>query len=271
MSRSKVLLVAVVVAVLAGGAGAALAATGAQPEQASAPTPQELGPTTSHDLEFVPVEPCRLADTRQAGGILANNASRSFLVAGSAGIGAQGGNDDGCGVPEGALAAELTIISASATGPGFLRAYPFGGVPTATILAYQNGPNLLNTGTIALCEGDCDSDLTIKSFQASTHVIIDVNGYFMPNRFASVNPDGTLADGSRVVDTERVSEGLYAVTFDSDLTGCAALVTGGDTTNQADMWARVNTDEPTVVDVDIENPANPAVQQDNEFYLHVVC
>ena len=61
------------------------------------------------------------------------------------------------------------------------------------------------------------------------------------------------------------------MTFDSDLTGCAAIATGSDTTNQADMWARVSTDDPTVVEVDIENPANPNTQQDNEFFLHVVC
>ena len=129
-------------------------------------------------------------------------------------------------MPEGALAAELTIISADATAPGFLRAYPFGGSPTATILAYQNGPNLLNTGTVALCEGTCASDLSVKSFQASTQVIIDVNGYYMPNRFASVDGTGALVSGARVEDTNRVSEGLYSVTFDSDLTGCAAIATG---------------------------------------------
>ena len=192
MTRSKVLLGAVLVAVLAGGTGAALAATGARAEQAPAPTPQALGPTTTHDLEFVPVEPCRLADTRQSGGIVANNTGRNFLIKGSTGIAAQGGNSGGCGVPEGALAAELTIISASASGPGLLRAYPFGGVPTATILAYQSGANLLNTGTLALCDGDCDSDLTIRSYQANTHVIIDVNGYYVPNRFAVIN----AADGA---------------------------------------------------------------------------
>ena len=118
-----------------GGAGRDRRPRGAAP----APTPQALGPTTTHDLEFVPVEPCRLADTRQSGGIVANNTGRNFLIKGSTGIAAQGGNSGGCGIPEGALAAELTIISASASGPGLLRAYPFGGVPTATILAYQSG------------------------------------------------------------------------------------------------------------------------------------
>jgi hypothetical protein len=271
MTRSKVLLGAVLVAVLAGGTGAALAATGARVEQAPAPTPQALGPTTTHDLEFVPVEPCRLADTRQGGGIVANGTSRSFLVRGDTGFPAQGGTSGGCGVPDGALAAELTIISASASGPGLLRAYPFGGVPTATILAYQSGANLLNTGTIALCDGTCASDLTIKSFQANTQVIVDVNGYYMPNRFAVVAADGTLGSSAGVVSSARTATGVYEVTFDDDLTGCAAIASGSDDGNQADMWARVSTDDPSVVELDVEAPATANQQQDNGFFLHVVC
>jgi hypothetical protein len=274
MSRSKVLLVAVVIAVLAGGAGAALAATGGAAKAARTPAPRALGPTTSHDLEFVPVAPCRIADTRSSGGALANGATRNFLVSGSTGFSGQGGTSTGCGVPEGALAAELTIISADASGPGLLRAFPFGGQPTATILAYQNGPNLLNTGTIALCDPSattCTSDLSVKSFQASTQVIVDVNGYYMPNRFAFVNEDGTLLSGSRVTSVVRTGVGAYDVTMDDDVTDCALLVTGSDENNQADIWARQSDTLPNVVQIDAESPDTANVQQDNEFFLHVVC
>ena len=114
MSRSKVLLVAVVIAVLAGGAGASLAATGGRAQQAPAPEPQALGPTTSHDLEFVPVDPCRLADTRLGGGDRRQQHGAELPVRGTASFTAQGGTSGGCGVPDGALAAELTVISADA-------------------------------------------------------------------------------------------------------------------------------------------------------------
>jgi hypothetical protein len=277
MSRSKVLLVAVAVALLAGGAGAAMAASGsgAPTAAARAVSPRAgLGPTTDHDLEFVPVAPCRLADTRLGGGALANNATRNFLVTGDTGFSGQGGTSTGCGVPDGALAAELTIISADASGPGLLRAFPFGGQPTATILAYQNGPNLLNTGTVALCDPSqtsCSSDLSVKSFQASTQVIIDVNGYYIPNHFAFVAPDGTINAGAGVVSVDHTGTGAYDVTFDKDVTGCALLSSPSDNANQADMWARQSDADPAVVQMDIEKPDQANVQQDNEFFLHIVC
>ena len=119
MSRSKVLLVAVVIAVLAGGAAHRWPPSEGV-RQAPAPEPQALGPTTSHDLEFVPVDPCRARhppgrDRRcQRDAELPRHRERAGFLA-------QGGTSGGCGVPDGKLAAELTIISADATGPGFLR------------------------------------------------------------------------------------------------------------------------------------------------------
>jgi hypothetical protein len=277
MSRSKVLFVAVVVALLAGGAGMAVAANGSSAPAARSVSPRAGGATTSHDLQFVPVNPCRLADTRLAGGALGNNVARSFLVTGGSGFSLQGGNSSGCGIPDGALAAELTIISADASGPGLLRAYPFGGQPTATILAYQKGPNLLNTGTIALCDPSqtsCTSDLTVKSFQASTQVIIDVNGYYVPNYYAFIDLDGSLISGAGVASSGRttgVDTGGYTVVFDRDVTGCALLASPSDDNNQADIWARQSAGDPNAVELDVEAPATANVQQDNEVFLHVVC
>src|ERR1700748_2846374 len=100
MSRSKVLFVAVVVALLAGGAGMAVAANGrATPTGARAVSPRAGGATTGHDLQFVPINPCRVADTRLATGALGNNASKNFLVRGTAGFTTQGGTSGGCCIP----------------------------------------------------------------------------------------------------------------------------------------------------------------------------
>ena len=63
--------------------------------------------------------------------------------------------------------------------------------------------------------------------------------------------------------------GEYTVTFDSDLTA-RSVATGSDTTNQVDMWARVSTDDPTRSSSTSRTQLTP-VQQDNEFFLHVVC
>ncbi|MBV9951727.1 MAG: hypothetical protein JO291_07230, partial [Acidimicrobiia bacterium] len=104
-----------------------------------------------------------------------------------------------------------------------------------------------------------------------TQVIIDVNGYYIPNHFAFIAPDGTLNSGAGVVSTAHPGTGSYTVTFDKDLTGCAALATPSDNANQADIWARVSTDDPTTVELDVEKPDQANVQQDNEVFLHVVC
>ena len=183
MSRSKVLLVAVVIAVLAGGAGASLAATGGRAQQAPAPEPQALGPTTSHDLEFVPVDPCRLADTAwPVGSSPANGAELPRHR--ERRLHRPGRHLRRLRRARRQLAAELTIIIGRRHGPGLPAGVPVRRGADGDDPAYQNGPNLLNTGTVALCEGTCAADLSIKSFQASTQVIIDVNGYYIPNRFA---------------------------------------------------------------------------------------
>ena len=67
------------------------------------------------DLSFTPVAPCRILDTRLAGGPLAPGAPRSFVVAGTAGFGAQGGREGGCGIPAGAAAVEMNFVVVSPT------------------------------------------------------------------------------------------------------------------------------------------------------------
>src|SRR5689334_11700721 len=54
-----------------------------------------LGDSNS-DLIFVPVPPCRIIDTRLAGGPIAANSTRSFKVNGVDAFQAQGGKDGGC-------------------------------------------------------------------------------------------------------------------------------------------------------------------------------
>ena len=53
---------------------------------------------------FVPITPCRIADTRLGGGIVTGSSTRSFYVAGTVGFAPQGGKSGGCGVPLGATA-----------------------------------------------------------------------------------------------------------------------------------------------------------------------
>jgi hypothetical protein len=86
--------------------------------------PLNLGDTNA-DLVYTPVNPCRIIDTRVAGGALTGGTpgpTRQFKVAGSAGFDAQGGNVSGCGVPIGATAVLVNFVAVNAQGAGTMRA-----------------------------------------------------------------------------------------------------------------------------------------------------
>src|SRR5439155_20945669 len=89
------------------------------------------------DLTFTPVTPCRLADTRNAGGALASFAARSFSATDATMINAAGGNAAGCGIPAGPTGLALTITAVAPTQPGNLIAYAYGAaVPLAGALHF---------------------------------------------------------------------------------------------------------------------------------------
>jgi hypothetical protein len=147
----------------------------------------------THDLAYTPVPPCRIVDTRVAGGPLLPGAVRSFLVAGTGGFAGQGGTATGCGVPFGpATAAVINFVAVQATGPGNLRAWPFAGpVPTASIINYTLFPglNLANGLVQPLCAAGaalCDRDIHVQADVSATHVVADVLGYFSQFPKASV-------------------------------------------------------------------------------------
>ncbi len=128
--------------------------------------------------------PCRVVDTRAsgAGGAFGANQTRSFQVAGSgAGFAAQGGAAGGCGIPDGAVAVEVSISAVGPSGDGFARAWPAGTtLPNATFLNYRSGASITNTGTVPLAVGASTADLSVAAFGAGTHVVVDVQGYFFP-------------------------------------------------------------------------------------------
>jgi len=119
---------------------------------------------------FFTVTPCRVADTRNAAGpwggpALAANTDRNFIVAGI------------CGIPASADAVSLNVTVVSPTAAGALRIYPGGyAFPLASAINYRPGQTRANNGSYALGSGS----LGIRCDQVSgtTHVIIDVSGYY---------------------------------------------------------------------------------------------
>lgn len=158
---------------------------------------------------YAPVLPCRVVDTRiqpsrptviNETGTFAPGNQRSFQVSGSGGpqFAAQGGVANGCGIPAGTTAVELSITAVGPSGNGFVRAFPHGqSAPNATFLSYSAGEGVTNTGTVTLTGTDSGVDLSVLNLGASTNIVIDVFGFFIPragSRYIPVTP-------CRVLDT----------------------------------------------------------------------
>src|SRR5258708_6493643 len=121
---------------------------------------------------FVPITPCRMADTRNANGPLGGPAlvaqtSRDFAVPTS-----------GCNIPVTVSAYSLNI-SVVPRGPlGYLTAYPAGQpAPLAATLTSTDGQIRSNASIVAAGTGGAISVFTTDP----TDMVIDINGYFVPN------------------------------------------------------------------------------------------
>jgi hypothetical protein len=175
------------------------------------------------DLLFVPLPPCRIIDTRFAGGKMAPSEKRDFEVAGTANFEAQGGNPGGCGVPLGATEPEaaavaINFIAVEPGGGGHLVAWEFNQTePFASIINYANvGLNIAN-GVIVPIAGvsTIDKDLSIRAAVSPTHVVADVTGYF--TRF----PVGQFEGGLK----SQVVIGTNTTLVDLGDGGCHQLLT----------------------------------------------
>lgn len=199
-------------------------------------TAQALGDADS-DLLFVPVSPCRIIDTRLAGGRIAPGPGgvRHFEVAGTTGFEAQGGQAGGCGIPLSAgatplaTAAVINFVAVGPLGPGHLRAWEFGQTPpNASIINYTNvaGLNIAN-GVIVPIAGlaSIDKDLSIDANTSATFIVADVTGYF--TRFPIEQFQGGLK--STVVTTQNVTVTSMADGACKELNSCTVTADSAGT------------------------------------------
>jgi hypothetical protein len=155
---------------------------------------------TQSDLVYTPVTPCRIFDTRIAGGPMASGSIRSFKVTGD--TTSQGGSN--CGIPFGyATAAVVNFVAVNPSAPGDLRATPFGTpMPLASILNWApvTGLNLANGLVITLCDSStatCTSDITLQADSSSVQIVADVLGYFRkpaPRSFIGMTTAGATTN-----------------------------------------------------------------------------
>jgi hypothetical protein len=151
-------------------------ASGAPGEQVAG---QEILPTlgsSSVDLVFTPLPPCRIVDTRVAGGQIAAGGTRTFDADGST-FTAQGGSATSCGVPFGvSTAAAMTITVTQPAAAGWFTVWGLGTMPLASVLNYSANDTLANTSVVPIVPG-AGNDFSIYTW-AAAHVIVDVVGYY---------------------------------------------------------------------------------------------
>ena len=133
------------------------------------------------DLGYAPVSPCRIVDTRLAGGAMSPGTIRGYNVWGD--VASQGGNPAGCPSPSGEpYAVHINVTAVPVSGSGNIVAYPFGSAaPRASLVNYNSGAqNIANGGTVKT-SFNYGKDINIKSNYGTTHVVIDVLGYYFEN------------------------------------------------------------------------------------------
>lgn len=143
----------------------------------------KLGDVTG-DLVFTAVAPCRIVDTRVAGGPISANSSRAFLglaVNAGANFSSQGGSATNCNVAAvGASAVMINVTVVTPSGAGFATVYKSGeSRPLAASVNYTAGAIVNNSVVVGVPNPLAITDFVIYTFAQSDYVV-DIVGYFSP-------------------------------------------------------------------------------------------
>jgi hypothetical protein len=220
------------------------------------------------EMHFVPVPPCRIVDTRP-GTKLGVGAQRAFNVTGTTGFSGQGGNSSGCGIPAGATAVAVNLLSFGATHAGFVRAWANGASEPATaVLAYPRSVTASGGATIAIAA--TEPSLRVHNYQGATDLTIGVTGYYVKPLAGFISPSGSPYSGSsRILSAAHIATGLYEVQFDRNIRYCAAQATAYVSNYFASVSTWFDSTRPDTARVYLWNNAGTAVDQ--YFYISVEC
>ena len=122
-------------------------------------------------LEFVPVTPCRVLDTRKPAGpfggpAIAGQTSRSFIIP-----------DSACGIPASALAYSLNVAVVPQTALGYLTVWPSGAAQP--VVSTLNSLDARVKANAAIVPAGANGAVSVFASNP-TDLIVDINGYFVP-------------------------------------------------------------------------------------------
>jgi hypothetical protein len=131
------------------------------------------------DLVYTMVTPCRIFDTRVAGGRIAHHETRNFIASNPGGnFAVQGGTaDSDCGIPASPAAVVINVTSVLPTARGFVTLWPYGEtMPLAATVLHVPNQNVSNETVVKQTVGDAYGFSAYVS--GATDLVGDVVGYF---------------------------------------------------------------------------------------------
>jgi PKD repeat protein len=152
---------------------------------------QAAAQQTSNSFQFIPVTPCRVADTRNPDGPFGGpemtaGSTRTFDIPQSA-----------CGIPSTAAAYSLNVTVVPNTGLGYLSIWPSGEAQPLVSTLNSDGRVKANAAIVPAGTGD-----GVNVYVSDpTQVILDIDGYFVPAGNSSVGLDFYPLTPCRIADT----------------------------------------------------------------------
>ncbi|MGA2117739.1 MAG: hypothetical protein ABSH56_23645 [Bryobacteraceae bacterium] len=167
----------------------------------AAATPVNQSFAVTAGLQFVPVTPCRVMDTRNtpsgtfAGPYIAGGSSRSIPIPSS-----------NCGIPSNAAAYSLNVTVVPRTGVlDYLTVWPTGqSQPGVSTLNSYEGAVLANAAIVPAGTG---GSIAVYA-TADTDLLIDINGYFVAHTTESLQFYPLTS--CRILDTRNTPNGTFA-------------------------------------------------------------
>ena len=151
----------------------------------SNPSPMALG-DIDKDLVYTPITPCRLVDTRLAGGVVLAGSTRDFGAYGYPDFVRFGGSSTDCGLAaERMTTAVINITAVLPDAGGFATAYAgnLGARPLASSVNYTAGGVTNNSVMVNINPVGATPDWKLYS-SATSHFVADIVGFY-DNPYAS--------------------------------------------------------------------------------------
>src|SRR5580700_9868580 len=204
-------------------------------QRIATPKLQLPGSVTTDDLVFVPLKPCRLADTRPSQPYpalgttpLAPLTPRTLPIAGSCGVESTGFLFPG---PE-AFSLNVTVVPPGGNTGGYLLAYPnpITPIPLVASMTWNPGAPYQSNAVIAAASPDGSVNVVAN---ATTDVVIDINGYYAaPSDDKGDTALGTAALNGDTTGTGNTAFGYFALvdnTSGADNTAVGYVALGANT------------------------------------------